>query len=68
MNLGDAIHTAFSSVGITSERVERWLGRPCNCEERRRKLNQLGAWAKRILAGKTSEAKEHLDAMMKDDL
>jgi hypothetical protein len=47
--LGDRIESALSRAGITPERVERWLGVPCNCEERKLKLNQLEAWAKQSL-------------------
>ena len=63
MKLGDAVEQALSSVGITSERVESWLGRPCGCKRRREKLNQLGAWARRVLGGKTEDAEKHFDDM-----
>lgn len=59
--LGDAVAYALGVVGITKERVSSWLGRPCNCKERQERLNRLGAWARRILAGKTEKAKEYLD-------
>ena len=64
IGLGDAIHSALSSVGITPERVERWLGRPCGCHERQEKLNQLGWWAKRVLTGKRDRAGEYLDGII----
>lgn len=50
--LGDGIERALGLAGITLERVERWLGAPCNCQERRDKLNQLHLWSKRVLSGK----------------
>lgn len=62
--LGDAVYKALSSVGLTSARVERWLGGPCGCEERRQKLNQLSAWASRVLAGKTADAERWLSRIM----
>ena len=59
--LGDLVESSLTNVGITSERVERWLGVPCGCAERKQKLNQLGQWAKQIAIGKTEDAKEHLE-------
>ena len=47
--LGDLVEKALTKVGITKERVEQWIGGPCGCEERKRKLNNLTAWAKRAL-------------------
>jgi hypothetical protein len=58
--LGDKIHEALARVGVTPARVTRWVGRPCGCEERRRRLNALGAWAARVLAGKLTGADEYL--------
>lgn len=43
--IGDHVESALSSVGITKERVSRWLGAPCNCPARQAKLNKLGHWA-----------------------
>lgn len=54
VGLGDRIEEALTAVGITSERVERFVGGPCGCEERKRKLNELGWWALRVLKGKSS--------------
>ena len=64
MGLGDAVEKALSSVGITKERVTRWLGKPCGCEERKAKLNRLGWWAQRVLLGKTNYAREFIDGIM----
>ncbi len=64
--LGDNVETALKTVGITSERVSAWLGRPCGCPERKRRLNNLGAWAHRILTGKTESAKEYLEEIIGD--
>jgi hypothetical protein len=60
VELGDTIEQALTKVGITKERVSGWLGESCNCAERQEKLNQLSRWAKRIIKGKTQQAKEYL--------
>ncbi len=65
--LGDMVEQALSSVGITSERVERWVGKPCGCKERRERLNALGSWVKRVLSGKTEDAAQHLDGIISGD-
>ena len=62
--LGDTVEKALTTVGITKDRVEYWLGQPCGCEQRREKLNALGSWAKRILSGKVEQAKEFLDGII----
>lgn len=48
--LGDAIEAALASVGVTKDRVERWIGGPCGCVERQQKLNALSRWASRFIA------------------
>jgi len=65
--LGDNVAKALKLVGITEERVTKLLRRPCGCGERRQKLNRLGAWAKRVIVGKTEQAKEHLETILGDD-
>jgi len=50
--LGTSVKKALSFLGITEDRVSRWLGAPCNCAERVDKLNKLGQWASSILSGK----------------
>jgi hypothetical protein len=50
--LGDKLEQALTFVGVTSDRVESWLGRPCNCNVRKEKLNKLGAWIHQALFGK----------------
>jgi hypothetical protein len=64
--LGDLIESALTKVGITHERVERWLGRPCGCEERREKLNQIHAWAKSVISGRSLYPKKHLDGIVNE--
>ena len=58
--LGDLVEEALGVVGITADRVSRWLNRPCGCEERKKRLNQLGSWAFRVTLGKTEKAEEYL--------
>ena len=61
--LGDLIESALTKVGITKERVEQWIGGPCGCEERKQKLNNLTAWAKRAL-GMESDAEKELRKLL----
>jgi hypothetical protein len=63
--LGDAIHTALEKVGITEEHVQALLGADCCCAERRRKLNALSSWARRVVAGKVEQAKELLHKVLR---
>ena len=65
--LGDSIVAALSVVGITSDRVEKWLGAPCNCEERKQKLNKLDLWARRVLRGKTQAAREYIEGVLDEN-
>lgn len=51
MLLGDAVKLALRQAGITEERFSAWLGKPCGCGERVRKLNQLHRWVAGVLAG-----------------
>ena len=64
MNLGDRVSEALSLVGITPDRVSAWVGGPCGCEERREKLNALGGWAARVLAGRVARAEEYLQGIV----
>ena len=61
--LGNQIETALTLVGVTQARVRFWLGECC-CEERKEKLNQLSAWSKRVILGKTERAKEFLESII----
>jgi len=62
--MGDIVERALSAVGVTHERVERWLGRPCHCKERQEKLNQLGFWAMRTVKGAVARAREYLEDIL----
>lgn len=64
--LGNLVESALSVVGITQDRVEKWVGGPCGCEERKRKLNSLHHWALRIVSGKVDKASEYLEQIIDD--
>ena len=66
-NIGDHLEKALKLVGITPERVESFLGRPCKCRERKRRMNELGQWAARIISGQRDTAKEELDKIVGED-
>jgi hypothetical protein len=51
MGLGDLVESALVAVGVTKERVESLLGQNCGCEQRKQRLNQLSAWAYRVIVG-----------------
>lgn len=40
--LGDFVAGCLSAVGITKERVSRWLGYDCGCAKRQARWNELG--------------------------
>lgn len=58
--LGDTVEAALQRVGVTSTRIEEWLGTPCHCEERKHKLNLLDNWARGVIQGSLHRAKEIL--------
>lgn len=62
--LGDMVGDALKKIGITEERVSRWLGRPCGCKERREKINALHTWASKVIFGETDKAEQSLDDMI----
>lgn len=64
MYLGSFISSALSHVGITEDRVSSWIGAPCGCKERVEKLDQLHAWASRIMVGKLENAKRYLEELI----
>ena len=64
--LGDLVEKALATVGLTSERVTTWLGKPCNCRERRDKLNALDHWAQRVLRGAVDNAQTYLNQLLEE--
>lgn len=61
---GDIMEQALEMIGISQERVSRWIGKPCGCQERKEKLNQLHRWAIRVVTGRTKQAKEFLEQIL----
>lgn len=65
--MGDLVESALAIVGVTNERVARWLhttGGCGGCARRKEQLNQLGNWAKRVVAGKTLDAVRYLEGIL----
>lgn len=62
--LGDSVKQALETVGVTQDRVEQWLGRPCNCKERQERLNQLDAVCRRILRGRIEGGKRYVETLL----
>lgn len=65
--LGDVIEQALAALGVTEEKVSRWLGRPCNCRERKDKLNALHGWALHVLRGHRDRALDYLQRLIDDE-
>lgn len=63
MEIGTKISEALAMIGLTEGSIERWLGRPCGCRERADKLDALGAWASRVLAGRVEKARHWLEQL-----
>lgn len=64
--LGDKVEKALAVIGITSEKVSQWLGRPCGCRQRKERLNQLDLWARRILSGKKKDGRKELETIIEE--
>jgi len=62
--LGDLIQQALDRIGVTPARVERWIGHPCGCTERKDKLNQLSTWATRVVSGRVDKALDYLERII----
>lgn len=62
--LGDVIGEALNRVGVTEERVSKWLGKPCGCRRRKRKLNRLSKWVEQQLGATVEEAREMLGTIV----
>lgn len=67
MQLGNTISEALRLIGVTQDRVELYLGVPCNCPERIQRLNQLGAWAWRVVNGRTVDALKYLETLIRSE-
>ena len=60
MEIGTKIGQALALVSLDDAAVSAWLGRDCRCAERRQRLDALGHWAARVLAGKLGDARHWL--------
>ncbi len=65
--LGDKLERALKRIGVDSQKVSNWVGKPCGCEERREKLNQLHAWALRTLRGTVDDAEVYLHRILEEE-
>lgn len=66
--LGDTVQRSLETVGVTKEKVERWLGHTCQgCQERKTRLNMIHAWANRIAMDRTKNAIEYLQQMLGEE-
>ena len=61
---GDRLKDALAAVGVDKEAVERWIGEPCGCEERRVKLNALHGWLRRSVRAASATARNWLIGMI----
>lgn len=66
MYLGEFVERALSTLGVTKDRVEQWVGKPCGCRERKQKLDALDKWARQSLAKGGEQAVEYLRRLIKD--
>jgi hypothetical protein len=41
--LGDRVEQILTGIGVTKARMQAVTGKPCGCEERKRRLNEIGA-------------------------
>ena len=64
LELGDLTKAALAAVGVTEERVSYWLGGDCGCDERRKKLNDLGNWAARMFSNSLEASKQALQSLL----
>lgn len=61
---GDRVRDALKAIGVDEAEISAFLGVPCGCEERRQRLNSLDLWARRVLSGKLSSAKQFLYTLL----
>jgi hypothetical protein len=62
--MGTLISDTLALVGVTEQSVSAWLGRPCNCDDYRRRLDALGSWAATVARKGPAKAKAWLSALM----
>lgn len=48
VGLGDVVESTLQTFGITEERFKKWFNlKECNCNERKKYLNNLFSWRKK---------------------
>lgn len=66
--IGDAVEGVLKRVGITKERVSDWLGKPCNCPARKKRMNEWDLWfrhaAKLVSDEEYAIAKQRLEEIL----
>jgi hypothetical protein len=58
--LGDRIESLLLTVGISSARIESWLGVDCGCAERRDMLNALDTTLRRVTRDGVEKTRHYL--------
>lgn len=69
--LDDALATVFGEGEEAEEQLEdirEWLGKPCNCPDKRTKSNRLWRWAKRVNDGDAVNAEKYLSELLDEEL
>jgi hypothetical protein len=63
--LGDAVESVLEAVGISKQRVQRWLG-SCCCEARKEKLNYLHSWSRQSVIMGLEVARRYINQMLEE--
>ncbi len=64
-DFGDHVKSALDLMGITQDRVKRYLGTSCySCVERQRRLNRVGQWCRQALLGEAPQVKRMFEEVL----
>ena len=55
---------ACEMLGVDFKRINDWLGEPCNCEERNRKVTQINNWSERVLNQDPRKSRLYLEQIL----
>lgn len=64
--IGDHLYSFFQRIGVTEERVMKWLNSQCRCKERQQKLNDLDRLVRQSVKLTIEQAKHYLHVMYED--
>lgn len=64
--LGDQVEAALEAVGVTKDRVGRWLG-TCCCEKRKQRMNDLHRWSRQSVRMGLEAARRYLNQMLSEE-